>query len=169
LLVERELRVGEELQLHLPVALVASKGLEDRLRREPLVHEERQRRYVEREPLRLADPVEERFPKRLQPLDCILQSGNFDIAERPRLREPVRRIELRGLLYLRKQPFPELARSVLPVPVSAGESEESYRYVFGGFFFLNCACVPMSGRRSASSVGRCRASYAVPGGLGETL
>ena len=41
LLVERELRVGEELHLHLPVALVALEGLEDRLRRESFVHEER--------------------------------------------------------------------------------------------------------------------------------
>lgn len=38
-----------------------------------------------------------------------------------------------------------------PSQSRAGESDESYRYVFGGFFFLNCACVPTSGRRSASS------------------
>jgi hypothetical protein len=34
-----------------------------------------------------------------------------------RLDEPVRRIELGRLVDLRKQPFPELARTVLPIPI----------------------------------------------------
>ena len=114
---ERQLRVGEELQLHLPVALVPGERLEDRLGRKPLVHEERQRRHVEREPLRLAGPVEERLAERLQPLDRIRQSGDLDVAERPGLGEPVRRLELGGLLDLREKPLAELARGVLPVPV----------------------------------------------------
>jgi hypothetical protein len=59
LLRERELRVGEELHLHLPVALVSLQRLEDRLGRQPFVDEERQRRHVERQPLGLAGPVEE--------------------------------------------------------------------------------------------------------------
>ena len=93
LLVERELRVGEELQLHLPVALVPLERLEDRLRREPLVDEERQRRHVEREPLGLAGPVEERPRQRLQARDASCKPGDLDAAERPRLVERVRWIE----------------------------------------------------------------------------
>jgi hypothetical protein len=79
--------------------------------------EKRQRWRVEREPLRLAGPIEERLPERLQPLDCILQTGNLDARERPRLREPVRGTELRGLLDLREQPLPKLARRVLAIPI----------------------------------------------------
>ena len=100
LLVERELRVGEELELHLPVALMSLERLEDRLRREPFVDEERQRRHVEGEPLGLAGPVEERLAKRLE-----LASECAHLLERLGLEDP------------RDQLLPALAGRVLPVPV----------------------------------------------------
>src|SRR5271157_3265473 len=34
-----------------------------------------------------------------------------------------------------------------------GDSDESYLYVLGGSFFLNCACVPTSGRMGLSASG----------------
>ena len=117
LLMERKQRVGEELHLHLLVALVGLERLHDGLRREPLVDEERQRRHVEREPFRLAGPVEERLAESLQCIDCVLQPADFDVAEAARLGEPVRRVERRRLLDLSEQPLRELARGVLPVPV----------------------------------------------------
>ena len=61
------------------------------------------------------------------------------------------RIEVGSLLDLGEQPLAELAPWVLPVPVQAGERESSYRYFFGCLRFLNCGCVPTSGRRTACS------------------
>ena len=122
---ERQLRVCEELELHLPVALVPRERLEDRLRRQPLVDEQRQRRHVEGEPLGLAGPVQERPAQRLQPLDSVREPADLDIAECARFGEAVRRIEPESLLDLREQPFAELAGRFCPSQASSGESDES--------------------------------------------
>ncbi|HEY8724018.1 MAG TPA: hypothetical protein VIL92_09200 [Gaiellaceae bacterium] len=99
------------------VALVAGEGLEDRLRREPLMDEQRQGRDVERQPLGLTGPVEERRAECLQSVDCVLEPADLDAVERSRLREAVRRIEFRRLLDLGEEPFPQLARGILAVPI----------------------------------------------------
>src|SRR5271157_2109397 len=46
-----------------------------------------------------------------------------------------------------------------PSQSRAGEREESYRYVSGGFFFLNAACVPTSGRIGLVASGCLNDSY----------
>ena len=110
LLVQRQLRVGKELELQLPVALVAGKRLQDRLGRKALVDEQRQRGHVEREPLRLARPVEERPRERFQPLDRVGETGYLDVAELARLGEGVRRVEPGCLVDLGDEPLAELSR-----------------------------------------------------------
>jgi hypothetical protein len=81
------------------------------------VHEERKRRHVEREPLGLARPIQERAPEQLELFDGIAQARDLDVAGPPRLSEPVWGIELRSLLDLRQEPLSELASRILPVPV----------------------------------------------------
>src|SRR5271157_652810 len=46
-----------------------------------------------------------------------------------------------------------------PSQSRAGEREESYRYVTGGFFFLKAACVPTSGRIGLVASGCLNDSY----------
>jgi hypothetical protein len=105
LLVERQLRVGEQLHFHLPVALVSLKRFEDRLRRQPLVNEKRQRRHVEREALRLSGPVEERPRECFQSSDCIVKPGYLNVSEPPRLGEQMRWIKAGGFVDLLEQPL----------------------------------------------------------------
>jgi hypothetical protein len=78
--------------------------------------------------------------------------------ERPRVRSADGLAELPLRTYAQASSIcasshsPSSRAGFWPSQSRAGESDESYRYVFGGFFFLNCACVPTSGRRSASSL-----------------
>ena len=53
-------------QIRLPVARMPLQRIQDRRRRQPFVDEQRQRRHVEGQPLRLARPVQERLGERLQ-------------------------------------------------------------------------------------------------------
>ena len=75
------LRVAEQVEhVELLVALVALERFDDRLGGEPLMHEQRQGGHVEREPLRLARPVQERRAHRLEPLRCGACASSSDLA-----------------------------------------------------------------------------------------
>ena len=94
--------------------------LEERPGQEPLADEQRQRRHVEREPLRLARPVEEGARERLQPLDRVGQPYDLDVTEAARPGEDVWRVEPGRLVDLRDQPLAELSCWVVAVQSSAG-------------------------------------------------
>src|SRR6476469_7813145 len=76
--------------------------------------------------------------------------GNLDPSEKAWLREPMRRLDVRCLFDLSKEPLPELARRVLTIPIKRRREGRVVPVGLRGFFFLNCACVPTSGRSRAS-------------------
>lgn len=69
--------ITEQIEhVRLLVGLVADERLDDGPRGEPFVHEERQRRHVERQTLGLTRPVQERSTEPPQVLDCLGERPN---------------------------------------------------------------------------------------------
>jgi hypothetical protein len=108
--------IAEEEELFLPRLLVSGEGLDDGLGGEPLVDEEGERGHVEREPLGLAGPVEERarqrpelLRRRLDPRDGFISLGVVGRGLQPG--------SLRG--DLGDQRLALLAGRVLAVPLQA--------------------------------------------------
>src|SRR3989442_128824 len=95
------LRISEEVEEgQFPRPPVPLQGLEDGLRREPLVDEERQRGHVEGEPLGFARPVQERPAQRFE-----LLRGRLGL------------IEALGLYDGADERFALFTRGVLAVPI----------------------------------------------------
>ncbi len=121
---DRVLRVA--VQVEQPplrtIAPVTAQRLEHGLRAEPLVHEQRQRRHLERQPLCLPCPVEERPRQPLQLSDRVGERSHRRDHPTAPVAELLRLLELRPgqparFVDLRQQPLPQAARAVLRVPV----------------------------------------------------